>query len=43
MLEEGGDKKEAVDIMKTSISLMKDRDVLKSVIDNAEARLDRRT
>lgn len=43
VLEEGGDKKEAVDIMKTSISLMKDRDVLKSVIDNAEARLDRRT
>ena len=41
-VEENGDEKRAVDIMSKTIDVMKQRDILKSVIDNAERRLKRR-
>lgn len=42
-MEADGDEKGAVDVMKKTIKVMKDREILPSVIDNAERRLDRRT
>lgn len=42
-LEDSGDDKAAVDVLKKSVAFMKKRDILPRVIDNAEARLDRRT
>ncbi len=42
-LEGDGNDKAAVDVMKKTIQVMKDRQILASVIDNAERRLDRRT
>ena len=41
-MEEDGNEKGAVDVMSKSIDLMKKRDILPSVIDNAERRLKRR-
>lgn len=42
-MEQDGDKKGAVILMKKTIKVMKDRNIIQRVIDNAEARLDRRT
>lgn len=41
-VEEAGDEKRAKDLMSKTIDVMKQRDILKSVIDNAERRLKRR-
>lgn len=42
-LEEDGDDKGAIQLMKKTIKVMKDRKILQRVIDNAEARLERRS
>ena len=42
-MEESGDEKRAVDLMSKMIDVMKQRDILTSVIDNAERRLKRRS
>jgi hypothetical protein len=41
-VEEAGDEKRAMDLMSKTIDVMKQRDILKSIIDNAERRLKRR-